>query len=47
MEQLRPLMFRTLSDEPSRAKAYAALLDAALKKGRPLNDAETQQIIHP
>lgn len=46
MEQLRPLMFQTLSDEPSRAKAYAALLDAALKKGGPLDDAETQQIIH-
>ena len=47
MEQLRPLMFQTLSDEPSRAKAYAALLNAALKKGRPLNDAETKEIIHP
>lgn len=47
MEQLRPLMFQTLSDEPSRARAYAALLDAALKKGCPLNDAETKKILHP
>ena len=47
MEQLRPLIFQALSDEPSRAKAYAALLDAALKKGSPLDNAETQQIIHP
>ena len=47
MEQLRPLMFQTLSDEPSRAKAYAALLDAALQKGGPLDSTETQQIIHP
>ena len=46
MEQLRPLMFQTLSNEPSRAKAYAALLDAALKRGGPLSDAETKQIIH-
>lgn len=47
LEQLRPTMFRLLPNEPRRAKAYAALFEEALQKGRPLDDAETILILFP
>ena len=47
LEQLRPTLFRTLPSEARRAKAYAALLEEALQKGRPLNNAETVLILFP
>lgn len=47
LEQLRPTLFRTLPSEARRAKAYAALLEEALQKGRPLTNAETVLILFP
>lgn len=47
LEELRPTMFRLLPNEPRRAKAYAALFEEALQKGRPLDDAETILILFP
>lgn len=47
LEQLRPTMFRILPTESRRAKAYATLLESALKKGRPLNDTEMILLLFP
>lgn len=47
LEQLRPTIFRILPTESRRAKAYATLLESALKKGRPLNDTEMILLLFP
>lgn len=46
LEQLRPVVYPLLPDEPGRARLYAALFQAALDKGAPLDEAETKNILH-